>query len=113
MDGTITIKASYKYVPLGMGLRIKLLREAHDVTAGHSGLVKTLAALTLHFFWPGMSTDVKAYVSVCDVCARNKALHRQTTWLVASFAYSSVQVAINCYRYGYWPSTCKRQGLSY
>ncbi len=60
------------YIPAGMGLREFLLREVHDVEAGHLGIEKTYAALQRRFFWPQMLLDVKSYIQSCCVCSKAK-----------------------------------------
>lgn len=40
---------------------------------GHLGRERTVELLRRHFFWPHMRDDVKAYISTCDNCQRNKA----------------------------------------
>ena len=52
-------------------LRAKLLHIAHDMpAAGHLGIAKTKARLQRHFYWPGISSDVKDFCRTCDVCQR-------------------------------------------
>ena len=43
-------------------LRAKLLHIAHAIpAAGHLGVAKTKARLQRHFYWPGISRDVKEF----------------------------------------------------
>ena len=43
----------------------------HDsVYAGHPGVKRTLGVLSLKYWWPTMSGDVRKYVSTCDACQR-------------------------------------------
>jgi len=45
----------------------------HDVKlAGHSGRWKTYELISRNYWWPGLTTDVKKYVTGCDVCQCNK-----------------------------------------
>ncbi|GAA5878148.1 hypothetical protein JCM1840_002257 [Sporobolomyces johnsonii] len=71
-DGLLFFEGSHLVVPKDAGLWEALLHDAHDVL-GHLGPKKTLAALSLSFFWPRMSHDVLAYVSSCDGCQRHKS----------------------------------------
>ena len=62
------------YVPHHIELRLRLLREAHDVpVAGHLGVTKTAELLSRSFYWPGMHRDVKKYIATCLSCQQNKA----------------------------------------
>lgn len=52
---------------------MRLLSEYHDTPyAGHFGVAKTRASISRDFFWPNLSTDVKAYVVTCATCQRSK-----------------------------------------
>jgi len=52
-------------------LRPKLMYIAHDIpAAGHLGVAKTKARLQRHFYWPGISNNVKEFCRTCDVCQR-------------------------------------------
>ena len=44
--------------------------EAHE--GAHARWERTLASAREHFYWPRMSSDVKEYVSSCDLCQRIK-----------------------------------------
>ncbi|KAE8221006.1 hypothetical protein CF326_g8647 [Tilletia indica] len=48
-----------------------ILRAAHDDT-GHFGFTKTFLAVSRHFWRPGLSTAVRAWVKHCEVCQRTK-----------------------------------------
>ena len=51
--------------------REQVLRLAHsDLVSGHFGVKKTLAKIKIHFLWPGMLKDVRAYVRQCEGCQR-------------------------------------------
>ena len=51
-------------------LRMEIVCLHHDTPlAGHLGQEKTLELLERSYFWPGMATYVKNYVSQCDWCA--------------------------------------------
>ncbi|CAI7905998.1 unnamed protein product [Closterium sp. NIES-54] len=59
-------------VPAERKLRHLLLRKHHDQN-GHSGVDKTLGAISSSFFWPKLSQDVRSYVRSCHTCQCNKA----------------------------------------
>lgn len=51
----------------------KILFTLHDdAVAGHLGMNKTLNKVRAHYYWPGMSSDVKQYVQSCRDCQGRK-----------------------------------------
>lgn len=49
------------------------LREMHEGRyGGHMGIRRTFEALRSKYYWPKLYTDVKRYVSHCDLCQRMK-----------------------------------------
>lgn len=70
-------------VPNDLGLRTRLLIEAHDTgTAGHSGVASTKDRLSTRVHWAGLASDVHDYVVSCDSCQRNKVEQRRTAGLL-------------------------------
>ena len=70
-------------VPNDVGLRTRLLVEAHDAeTAGHSGVAATKDRLSTRVQWAGLASDVHDYVVSCDSCQRNKVEQRRTAGLL-------------------------------
>ncbi|XP_060558164.1 uncharacterized protein K02A2.6-like [Ruditapes philippinarum] len=55
-----TILWSYHY-----GKWVKLVQKVHT---GHMGITKTLERAKDSIFWPGMSKQIKEYVSKCSIC---------------------------------------------
>ena len=54
--------------------RKKILTEAHDGLLGaHLGEKKTLAKITINYFWPSIDADVEDWVKRCQPCAARKA----------------------------------------
>ena len=50
-----------------------ILNEFHDwKQGGHGGVLKTQKRIGEIFYWRGMMTDIRRYVSACQVCQRNK-----------------------------------------
>ena len=87
--GALTVKDGLLYdqdriiVPNDIGLRTRLLSEAHDAsTAGHSGVAATRDRLSTRVHWAGMASDVHDYVVSCDSCQRNKVEQRRTAGLL-------------------------------
>jgi hypothetical protein len=71
------------YVPNHMQVRTALLQEAHDsLVSGHLGVAKTAELLTRTYYWPGIHSDVKAYVRSCLSCQSHKASNRQPAGLL-------------------------------
>jgi len=62
------------YVPKDIKLWLKIIKVHHDTpVAGHLGQWKTLKLVTCNYWWPGITMQVKNYVSGCDHCQRMKS----------------------------------------
>jgi len=62
------------YVPHDDALRVELMKMHHDdPLAGHYGIGKTLELLLRNYYFPGIHSYVKKYVSTCDSCSRGKS----------------------------------------
>src|SRR5204863_5910628 len=62
------------YVPQDESIRLELLQEHHDsALAGHYGVDKTYELLSRNYWFPGMLSYAKSYVTTCDLCSRGKA----------------------------------------
>jgi len=60
-------------VPAG-NLRKQIIVSHHcDISSGHFGVNKTLDLISRQFWWPNMIDDVKAFVSTCVSCQKDKA----------------------------------------
>ena len=71
LRGTATTAARL-CVPRGPGRQV-LLAEAHDgPSGGHLGRDKVLDRIKRNFYWPGMDSDVAAYVTSCPSCQAHK-----------------------------------------
>ena len=69
---------SWRQLLIPWALRRGVFDEAHAGTSGsHCGAEKTLERIRARFFWPGMTTDVSDWCSVCAVCAQLKDGGRQ------------------------------------
>jgi hypothetical protein len=55
----------------------KILKEVHHGITGtaHGGNLKTYKRIAQMFYWPKMSTDIKSFVTSCDICQQIK--HRR------------------------------------
>jgi hypothetical protein len=71
------------YVPSSGELRNLVLKEMHDVPyAGHPGYQKTITAVRIELFWPGMKKDVADYIARCMECQKVKVEHRHLAGLL-------------------------------
>jgi hypothetical protein len=62
-----------KWVPDDPFLRTRLISGIHESpAAGHPGREATYCYLARDYFWPGMSSNIRQYVSNCDICGRTK-----------------------------------------
>jgi hypothetical protein len=72
-EAGIWYKQGRVVVPENHALRCRILHEAHDSPlGGHTGVERTLARITAHFWWKRINRDVTEYVGSCDPCQRNK-----------------------------------------
>ena len=72
-NGFLYDSSGRMYVPDDDSLRMKVIASHHDSpVAGHPGHQKTQELIERHYYWPGLSADIKSYVSRCDQCARFK-----------------------------------------
>jgi hypothetical protein len=54
----------------------------HDMTyVGHPGYQKTVAAVKIHYFWPGLKKEITEYIARCMECQKVKAEHRHPAGL--------------------------------
>jgi len=56
-----------------------VLRAAHgdSTLAGHPGIIRTTAAVSHAFYWPGLHADVMNFVRTCKTCAASKSSNHQ------------------------------------
>jgi hypothetical protein len=53
-----------------------ILHEMQNVPyAGHPGYQKTMAAVKIHYLWPGMKKEIVEYISRCMECQKVKVEH--------------------------------------
>ncbi|WVZ63512.1 hypothetical protein U9M48_013137 [Paspalum notatum var. saurae] len=74
-------------VPKDMGLRKKILDEAHtSMFTMHPGSNKMYQDLKQKFWWTPMKWEITKYVSECDVCQRVKADHLKSAGMLQPLA---------------------------
>ena len=58
-------------------LRNTVMRLAHSsIMGGHLGTKRTYGRIFAHFFWPGVTKDVRRFCQSCDICQRTVAKRR-------------------------------------
>ena len=68
------------YEPKDHKHRIEIIKLHHDTpSAGHPGQWKTLELVTCNYWWPGVTNQVKGYVTGCDHCQRMKSFPEKST----------------------------------
>ena len=59
-------------------LRQQIIKMYHDLlSAGHPGWWKTYELVSRNYWWPGITTFVNKYITVCDMCQRMKNCPQQ------------------------------------
>ena len=72
-DGFLYDSSSWMYVPNDDSLCMKVISAHHDSpVSGHPGYQKTQELVECQYYWPRLASDINAYVSCCDWCARFK-----------------------------------------
>lgn len=60
------------FVPTCGNWRIKIMTEFHGgLIGGHAGVARTYKRIKRSFAWPGLSKEVKKFVSECHTCQQN------------------------------------------
>jgi hypothetical protein len=71
------------FVPNSQELKILILREMHNVPyVGHQGYQKTIAAVKIQYYWPGMKKEVVDFIDKCLECQKVKVEHRHLAGLL-------------------------------
>jgi transposase InsO family protein len=61
------------YVPNDLELRRKIVQNYHDtLSAGHPGQLRTQELVQKNYWWPGLPTFVRNYVTGCAICQQHK-----------------------------------------
>jgi hypothetical protein len=64
LDNAILVSGATQIV-ISMKLHPQLLKQLH---MPHAGITRTRELARIHYFWPGMSTDIAAMINDCDKC---------------------------------------------
>ena len=72
-DGTLTDNLGRLYMPKSNLSWMEVIQKHHDsLVARHPGYKKMWDLLQHNYYWPGMATTVKEYITRCDMCQRFK-----------------------------------------
>ena len=70
--------AEGKLVPAADGLREQVLQELHvSPYSGHLGTNKTFKLVTRHYWWPGVTAQVRSHCETCHQCQMDKPRQRK------------------------------------
>jgi hypothetical protein len=84
-DGILRYKGKV-YVPNFGEMKNALLKEMNNVPyVGHPRYQKTIAAIRIQCFWPGMKKEVANYIAKCLECQKVKTKHRHPTGFIQPF----------------------------
>lgn len=76
-DQAIDLTTLWK-VWIPTGLRQHIIMDAHQPSsAAHGGTDKTIHLIRPNYFWPGLSSDVRKFVSQCEICKETKSPNRK------------------------------------
>ena len=76
-EDSVIIKDKQMYVPDKENLQLQVVKLHHDTpVAGHPGHEKMIKLLQRTYFWPGMTSFIKDYISRCDRYARFKGTNQ-------------------------------------
>ena len=72
-------------IPNDEKLKHLIVREAHDNPLGaHFGTAKTSENVGRHYLWPGMKTQIRAYVTSCETRQTNKPVLQRKSGIARS-----------------------------
>jgi hypothetical protein len=64
-------------------LKPAILKKMHNVAyVGHPRYQKTVAAVKIHYFWPGFNKEIIEYIARCMECQKVKVEHRHPAGLL-------------------------------
>ena len=119
-DGFLYDSFGRMYVPDNDSLCMKVISVHHNSpVTGHPGYQKTQELIERQYYWPGLASDVREYVSHCNQCARFKGSNMKPvsaaiplqpstmpwvdisvdfiTDLPLSSSYDSILTIVNCF----------------
>lgn len=79
-EGDLVFKGAVVVVPAA--LRKEMMVSCHDTHIGVEGCIRRARE---SMFWPRMATEMKAYISKCDVCMAHRATPQKETMLPHDF----------------------------
>lgn len=70
-------KKVYHQVIVPLSERREILEQCHDArTSGHLGVSKTLERVRNRFYWTGLQSDVRSYVTGCPQCRKRRIVQQ-------------------------------------
>ena len=79
-DSFLYNSSSQMYVPNNNSLCMHIIATHHNSpVAGHPGYQKTQELIERQYYWPGLATNIHAYISHCDCCAHSKGSNMKPT----------------------------------
>jgi uncharacterized protein with von Willebrand factor type A (vWA) domain len=97
-EGILKNQQGLIVIPNRRSLRMKIMKEFHDVpVSGHRGVEKTLSKVGKLFWWPGIRQEVQQYIGSCIACQSNKSSNKATAGLlhplpIPSHAWESISM---------------------
>src|SRR5690606_13057799 len=87
MDHGVLLFKGSVMVPDNAEIKKDILNLCHDQPlAGHFGILKTYDLVKRSFYWHGMKSYIKKYVTSCDTCQRNKTSRHRPYGLLQSLS---------------------------
>ena len=72
-NGMLYNNLSRLYIPKSNLLQMEVIQKHHNTPiASHPDYEKTLDLLQCNYYWPGMATTIKEYITRCDTCQKFK-----------------------------------------
>ena len=69
-DGFLYDSSGRMYVPDNNSLCMHIIATHHDLPiTSHLGYQKTQELIEQQYYWPGLASDIRTYISQCDCCA--------------------------------------------
>ena len=76
-EDSIIMKDKQMYIPNKEDLRLQVVKLHHNTpVAGHPSYKKIIELLQRTYFWLGMTSFIKDYISRCDRCARFEGMNQ-------------------------------------
>lgn len=65
--------------------RTTIINDYHILpTAGHAGINRTLHTIQQKFYWPNMKQDIRKFIKSCELCQKNRIMHKAKTPMIVT-----------------------------